>query len=202
MEKKGLTNGANKVFEKMLTSGALIEIPQTELDMWSGPVHYLPIQAVVSEKSATTPIRLVTNSSLIDPSTGLSLNAILAKGPKALNDIWEVFVRFRNQEVGLSGDISKAYYQMLTGRLEMHVRRVLWRNGETGTPWKIYGFVVVSMGDTPAATFMELTKKKTAVMAKDIDVVAARKIDKDSFVDDLTTGGTLEECLRFNYSTV
>ena len=197
LEKKGLIEGANEVFQKMLSNGALVEIPQAELDMWKGPVHYLPIQAVVKEKSTTTPIRLVTNSSLIDPSTGLSLNSILAKGPKALNDIWEVFVRFRNQEVGLSGDISKAYYQMLTGRLEMHVRRVLWRNGETGTPWKIYGFVVVSMGDTPAATFMELTKRKTADMAKDIDVVAAKKIKEDSYVDDLTTGGTREECLRF-----
>ena len=196
LEKKGLTAGANEVFHKMISNGALVEISQAMLDMWDGPEHYLPIQAVVSEKSVTTPIRLVTNSSLIDPSTGLSLNAILAKGPKALNDIWEVFVRFRNQEVGLSGDISKAYYQMLTGLLEMHVRRVLWRDGP-GTPWKIYGFVVVSMGDTPAATFMELTKRKTADMAKHIDEVAAKKIKEDSFVDDLSTGGTKEECLRF-----
>ena len=134
LEKKGLTDKANEVFDKMVSLGALVEISQLELDMWKGPVHYLPIQAVVQKKSLTTPIRLVTNSSLIDPSTGLSLNSILAKGPKALNDIWEVFVRFRNQEVGLSGDISKAYYQMLTGTLEMHVRRVLWRNGKAGTP--------------------------------------------------------------------
>ena len=104
----------------MVTEGALEEISQAELDMWASPVHYLPIQAVVNPNSITTPIRLVTNSSLIDSSTGLSLNSILAKGPKTLNDLWEVFVRFRNQEFGLSGDISKAYYQMLTGRLEMH----------------------------------------------------------------------------------
>ena len=57
LEKKGLTEGANEVFNKRLTIGALVEISQSELDMWSGPVHYLPIQAVVS---VTTPIRLVT----------------------------------------------------------------------------------------------------------------------------------------------
>ena len=57
LEKKGLTEGANEVFNKMVTNGALVEISQSELDMWSGPVHYLPIQAVVS---VTTPIRLVT----------------------------------------------------------------------------------------------------------------------------------------------
>ena len=53
------------------------------------------------------------------------------------------------------------------------------------------------MGDIPAATFMELTKRKTADMAKQIDPVAAKKIKEDSFVDDLSTGGTREECLRF-----
>ena len=115
--------------------------------MWSGPVHYLPIQAVISPKSATTPLRLVTNSSLIDPSTGLSLNSILAKGPMYLNDMWEMLVRFRHQECGLCGDISKAYFQMHTGPVEKHVRRVLWRDGDVGTPWRIYGFKVVSIID-------------------------------------------------------
>ena len=111
--------------------------------------------------------------------------------------MWSILVRFRHQECGLIGDISKAYYQIHTGETEKHVRRVLWRDGEVGTPWRIYGFQVVSMGDNPAATFMELTKKKTTVKAKHIDKVAAKKIDKDSFVDDISTGGTEEECKRF-----
>ena len=70
----------------------------------------------------------------------------------------------------------KAYYQMRTGPMEKHIRRVLWRSGAVGTPWKIYGFAAVSMGDTPAANFMELTKKRTAHMAREIDPVAATRI--------------------------
>ena len=62
--------------------------------------------------SVTIPIRLVTNSSLIDPQSGLSLNNILVSGPCCLNDMWEMLVRFKHQEYGLTGDISKAYYQM------------------------------------------------------------------------------------------
>ena len=106
-------------------------------------------------------------------------------------------MRFRNQEVGLIGDISKAYYQMVTGPVEKHVRRVLWRSGEVGTPWRIYGFRVVSMGDCPAACLMTLTMRGTAEMSKEIDMVASKKLDEDSFVDDITTGGTEEECARF-----
>ena len=74
--------------------------------------------------SVTTPYRLVTNSSLIDPETGISLNSILAKGPMALYDTWDISVRFRHGEYGLTADISKAYYQMKTGAIEKHCRRV------------------------------------------------------------------------------
>jgi ABC-type cobalamin/Fe3+-siderophores transport system ATPase subunit len=64
-----------------------------------------------------------------------------------------------------------------------------------GTPWKIFGYTVVSMGDSPAANFMELTKKRGAMMFKHIDEVAAVKIKKDTFVDDLSTGGSKQECV-------
>ena len=197
LDKIGQTEAANEVFGKMIANGALEEIDARELKMWSGPVHYLPIQAVISPKSATTPLRLVTNSSLIDPNTGLSLNSILAKGPMYLNDMWEMLVRFRHQECGLCGDISKAYYQMHTGPVEKHVRRVLWRDGDVGTPWRIYGFKVVSMGDSPAACLMELTRNMTAERAKHVDPVASKKVKKDAFVDDIPTGGTKAECDRF-----
>ena len=147
----------------MITIGALEEVSAHELKMWSGPIHYLPIQGVFKPTSVTTPLRLVTNSSLVDPETGLSLNSILAKGPMYLNDMWEILVRFRSYEAGLIGDISKAYFQIQTGPVESYCRRVLWRFGEVGTPGRIFAFKVVSMGDTPAANFMEITKRKTTV---------------------------------------
>ena len=53
------------------------------------------------------------------------------------------------------------------------------------------------MGDSPAANYMELTKKGTADMFKHVDIVAAGKVKKDSFVDDISSGGTKEECFRF-----
>ena len=115
----------------------------------------------------------------------------------ALNDTWDISVRFRHVECGLSADISKAYYQMKTGACEKHLRRVLWRHGDVGTPWKIYGFEVVSMGDCCAACFMELTKRGTCKIFREIDPVAAKKTADDSFVDDVSTGGTKAECERF-----
>ena len=71
----------------MISIGALEEVSTAELRMWTGPVHCLPIQAVIKPSSVTKRVRLVTNSSLVDPATGLSLNSILAKGPNYLNEM-------------------------------------------------------------------------------------------------------------------
>ena len=197
LDKADIVEPANEVFHKMVANGAVVELDQREIDMWDGAVHWLPIQVIINMDSVTTPFRLVTNSSLVDRATGLSLNSILAKGPKVLNDMWDIIIKFRGYECGVTGDITKAYYQIHTGEVEKHVRRILWRDGKVGQPWRIYAFQVVSMGDTPAATFMELTKRATAEMAKEIDRVAAKKIQEDTFSDDLTTGGTEAECNRF-----
>ena len=146
LAKENLTGTANKLFDKMIEVGAVTELSKAEIDMWDGPVHYISIQHVVDLSSATTPLRLVTNSSLADPVTGISLNSILAKGPKVLNDMFEIVLRFRLYDKGLISDVSKAYYMLLTGELEKHVRRVLWRYGETLD--LCGGYLCVSMGDS------------------------------------------------------
>ena len=94
LAKLGRTKEANELFHKMIEIGALEEISAGELSMWKGPVHYLPVQAVIKDSSVTTPLRIVTNSSLTDPESGLSFNEILTSGPCCLNDMREMLVRF------------------------------------------------------------------------------------------------------------
>ena len=197
LAKENLIEEANKLFDKMVDVGAITELTQAELDMWQGPVHYVSIQHVVDPSSATTPLRLVTNSSLADPRTGISLNSILAKGPKILNDMFEILVRFRVYERALISDVSKAYYMLLTGELEKHVRRVIWRYGKTGTKWRIFVFLTLSMGDRPAACLMEIAVRMTVLIFGHIDLVAAYRLNRDRFVDDIATGGTAAEVERF-----
>ena len=119
---------ANKVFQAMIGAGAVEEVSEQELRSWEGPVHYVPIQYVINKGSASAPCHLVTNSSF-NNSQGLSLNGMLAKGPKILGDMWSLLVRFRNYDLGLVGEVSKAYYAMKTDQLEKHVRRFMWRWG-------------------------------------------------------------------------
>ena len=55
----------------------------------------------------------------------------------------------------------------------------------------------MSMGDSPAANVMEITKRKTADRGAHIDVVGSKRLKKDSFVDDINSGGKKVECVRF-----
>ena len=197
LAKQGLTDVANKLFDKMIDVGAVAEMTQAELDLWDGPVHYNSIQHVIDPSSTTTPLRLVTNSSLEDPRTGISLNSILAKGPKILNDMFEILIRFRIYMEALISDVSKAYYMLLTGELEKHVRRVVWRYGKIGSKWRVFVFLTVGMGDRPAACLMEVAVKMTVMIFGHIDLVAAYRLNRDRFVDDVATGGSKAEVARF-----
>ena len=86
---------------------------------------------------------------------------------------------------------------LLTRELEQHVRRVVWRYGKTGTQWRVFVFLTVSMGDRPAACLMEIGVKMTVMIFGHIDLVAGGRLNRDCFVDDISTGGTQAEVVMF-----
>ena len=137
LEKKLIREGIlppfNCEFDKMLASGRIVELTQEQMDSWEGPVHYVTLQVVVNEESASTKTRIVTNSSLSDKRS-TSLNSILMKGGNSLSDQWELLNRYRMYEKALRTDVSKAYWSLRTGEVEKHVRRIVWRHGDSSKP--------------------------------------------------------------------
>jgi hypothetical protein len=103
LAKEGLTAAFNQEFDKMIEYGALVELSEETKRSWTGPVHYVSLQHVIKPESATTPLRIVTNSSLSDRNDN-SVNTILVKGPNALTDQRDVISRWRNYEVALTSD--------------------------------------------------------------------------------------------------
>ena len=197
LNKEGRMGEFNDLFQKLEDLGAIEEISDSEMIAWTGAVHYVSLQHVVNEESATTSFRIVSNSSLKTPGNPHTLNNILAKGPNMLSDPYKILVRFRTYLKGLSSDVTKAYYQMLTGLLEKHVRRMVWRGGVCGAKWRVYGYKCVSFGDVPAATLLEICIRLTIKMFGKIDLKAAHRLFYDHFVDDVTSGGNIEEVSRF-----
>ena len=166
--------------------GVIRKLSNDEMQCWDGPVRYVSHHEVHKE-SATTPLRLVVNSSF---KKGLerSLNDILLKGPNVLSDMFSVLLRWRFFNIAFIGDISKMYHNIRTGDLEGHLRRMLWRDFDVKRSPDVYVFQRVTFGDRPAGCLAVIALQQTADMFSAISPEAARILKQDSYMDDIVSG--------------
>ena len=186
LEKDGLLEAYHEEVRKYIDRGTFVKLTEEELNSYEGPHQYISHHGVL-KPSVSTPLRVVTNSSF--NNHGNSLNSCLPKGPNSLNDMNKIMLRFRCYEKAFLYDLSKAYNTMRTGLVEKHLRRFVWKFDESDI-WQDFGIDRVHFGDTPAACFLEVSKKKVAELGKDIDIEAAEKLIQDSYVDDGATGSS------------
>jgi len=183
--------------KKAMDRGAIVKLSQQEMEDYQGPVSYVAHHGVHKPDSPTTPLRVVTNTSLKNVNAKLSPNDCMQVGPNALSSLLEVLVGFRMYEVALVYDMTKAYQSIATGEVEKHVRRILWRWGDTSAPWQVLAYAVVTFGDQIAGLILELVKTMAAEMGKEIDAEASHQIARKTYVDDGAGGGSREQVERF-----
>lgn len=114
---------------EMVESKFSRKLSEKELKEYQGPVHYISHYAVVRPEKKSTPVRIVFNSSAV--FKGHCLNDYWLKGPDLLNNMFGVILRFRENAVAVSADISKMYHRVLIPEADQHVHRYLWRNLNT-----------------------------------------------------------------------
>ena len=56
-----------------------MELEKEEMENWQGPVNYVSHHSVVKETNTSNKLRIISNSSLNNNNTGLSLNDCLPK---------------------------------------------------------------------------------------------------------------------------
>ena len=66
----------------------------------------------VFKKSATTPLRIVFNSSS-RPNEGKSLNDCLMTGPSLTAKLHKILIQFRQGKYAVTADISKAFHRII-----------------------------------------------------------------------------------------
>ena len=191
--KDGLHSVYNDQIQSQLDRGVAVKLSKEELSEWSGPYQYISHHGVLKD-SKTTPLRVVTNSSL--NNGGNSLNSCIASGPNSLNPMLDVMIRFRTYEVAIQYDLSKAYNTLRTGPVEKHLRRFIWRF-DPSQEWQEYALDRVHFGDACAATQLEVAKNLVAEKGKQIDPEAAKRIKHDMYVDDGLTGCRRDQISRF-----
>ena len=121
-------------------------------------MYYISHHAVIRPKKKSTPVRIVFNSSAT--YQGNRLNDYWKKGPELLNSLFGIFLRFREREVAISGDISKMYHRVRIPLKDQHVHRYLWRDLEKERDPDTYVKTVLTFGDKPAPAIPRLRCKR------------------------------------------
>ena len=154
-------------------------------------MNYISHHGVLKPGSATTKLRVVSNSSLDNNNFGLSLNDCLPKGPNTLVPLIQSTVAWRSYKHCVVWDISKAYNVVHTTEQETHLCRLVWRWGDEHSDWQTFGLTHMHFGDRCAMCGLEVAKTKVADLGKNIDPAAVDMI-KMTYVDDGSGGGTKE----------
>lgn len=110
------------VLNEWLTEGIIERVPvQEEKDL----DYYLPHRYIVKEGS-TTRIRPVFDASAKERASP-SLNECLHKGPNLIELIAVIFLRFRENKIGIVSDIKKAFLQISVNKRDRDFLRFVDR---------------------------------------------------------------------------
>ena len=118
---KHLLEQYDDVMKKQLQLGIIEEATTNPV---LGEVTYLPHRAVIRKDRITTKLRVVFDASA--KLKGPSLNECLYKGPSLNPLLFDVLLRFRVSNIGLTADIEATYLQISIPAEERDYLRFLW----------------------------------------------------------------------------
>ena len=101
-----------KELQEFIGQGVLRELTKEELENREGPIDYISHHGVLKPGSSTNKLRVVSNSSLDNNNSGLSLNDCLPKGPNTLVPLIQPTIAWRSYQHCVVWDLSKAYNVM------------------------------------------------------------------------------------------
>ena len=104
LKRDGMLDDYNRCMKEFLTKPCMREISREECAAWGGPINYISQNPVLKPGSLSTPLRIVSNSSL---NNNHSYNSILAKGPNSIKPLFSILVQFRSYEKVCIWDLFK-----------------------------------------------------------------------------------------------
>ena len=119
------------------------------------------------------------------PYQGVSLNFFLYKGPCLIGNLLGVLLRFREEPIAFTGDISKMFLQILLPEEDSQVHRFLWRSMETSREPSKYVLLRVTFGDKPSPDMASFVMLRIAEECRDTAPQASTILERDRYVDDL-----------------
>ena len=156
-------------------------------------VHYLPHHAVVREDKTTTKLRIVYDASA--RSGGHSLNDCLYTGPKFVQSILDIALRFRTHRIGLVADIEKAFLMISVSERDRDALRFLWIDDISKEPPEtiIMRFTRIVFGVSSSPFLLNATIRHHLEKYRDRYPEFVDRFLRSIYVDDVSFGADSEE---------
>ena len=177
----------DSVIKEQLHRG-IVEIVENLSEGEVGKVHYIPHHAVIRRDKLTTKLRVVYDASA--KSDGVALNDCLYAGPPLAENIFDVLLRFRVNQVALTGDIEKAFLMVGIAEEDRDVLRFL-RVDDIDNPSPeilVLRFTRVVFGVSSSTFLLNATIKHHIERYKEADPEFVEKFLRSIYVDDLISG--------------
>lgn len=155
------------------------------------PHFFLPHHGVLKTQSSSTKLRVVFDASS-KSSSGLSLNDVLLTGPKLQNNICDILLQFRLQNIVFSCDIRQMYRQILIHPDDQKYQLILWREAPT-LQLSTYKLTTVTYGMNCSPYLAIKTLRQLADDEGTRFPRAAKVLKLHSYVDDIIAGASTEE---------
>ena len=149
--------------------GYLRKVPSDE--QLPNNVWYLPHFPVVRMDKATTKVRIVFDCAA--KCNGISLNDMIYAGPKLLQDLFNVLIRFRRNPVGIACDIKEMYLQIEVKEQDRSHFRLLWRDLDPNQEPDVFEFNRVVFGKNSAPMESQFVAQENARRNQDRYSLAA-----------------------------
>ncbi len=169
--------------EELKDEGFVFTLPREEAK------HYLAHFPILKPSSLTTSLRIVMDCSV-------ALNQHLLSGPKLMNDVVSVLLRFRSKLVAFTGDVSKMFFRIKLLPEDKPYHCFLWRNSPQEAP-TTYCFNVHVFGNTGSPFVAIYAVREQARLHSEVFPEAAETISRSALVDDiLDSEDSVEEAKR------
>ena len=177
-------------------------VEKVECEETENPVYYLPHHAVIKEERSTS-LRVVFDAS--SHETGKqSLNDCLLTGPNLTPDMLGILVKFRQHNVAVMSDITKAFLQISIDERDRDALRFLWtenlpKNGETQQC--VMRMTRVPFGATTSPFLLTATIRHHLEKYEETEPLTVGILKDCLYVDDLISGAETVEDAYILYRT-
>jgi len=120
-----LLSDCDKIIREQEQAGIVERVPEEETTSDKSRAYYSPHHAVIRKDRETTKVRIVYDGSAKSSKEELSLNDCLETGDNYIPHLFDMLARFRNNLVGLTADIKKAFLMVSIKEEDRNMLRFL-----------------------------------------------------------------------------